>query len=78
MQLYEMENKFVNTREKYNEIANKIACKCINSNSFYRAMSAFRNYISFTNIAGASYFDTIPEDICAMTEHIEELAQKEE
>lgn len=78
MQLHEMEQNFDETKAKYNSIANSFACKCINTSSLTRALSAFRNYTTFVNIVGASYFDSIPDDICAMTEHIEELAQKEE
>jgi hypothetical protein len=78
MELHEMEQRFDETKAKYNSIATSFACTCCNTSSLTRALSSFRNYTTFINVVGASYFDSIPDDICAMTEHIEELAQKEE
>lgn len=75
MQLNEMEQRFDETKAKYNYIADYFAKTCLLTNSLTRALSAFRNYTTFINVVGANYFDNIPDDMCTMSEHIEELAQ---
>lgn len=75
MKLYELESNFDDVRAKYNSITATFANTCLTTKSLYRALSAFRNYTTFINIVGAEYFDTIPDDMVAMSERIEELAQ---